>query len=121
MRMTRHVEPCGFFEPHIVDNESVTFPFADGISEPRRVGILRQRASVCEYLAVKMISLEQQNDKTRLLNDLPRRDVTVGIGHAVGDTMAVRPILAVVLLAFLVNLLRPGLHLNFNAVRGEIL
>src|SRR5262249_23559404 len=69
----------------------------------------------------EVIRLEQQDDKTRLLDNLPRSDVTVGIRHTVGDAVSIRPILAVVPLTFLINLLRPRLHLDLNAIRAEIL
>src|SRR6516225_3542765 len=112
MRMAGQIQPYTFFEADVIDDQSVTLPLADGISEPCGVRISRELASICEYLPVEVIRLEQQDDKTRLFNNLPRGDVTVGIRHTVGDAVPIRPILAVIPLTFLINLLRPRLHLD---------
>jgi hypothetical protein len=108
MWMAGEIEPCTFFEADSIDDQSVTVPFADRISEPRRLALIRQRPPIRENLPVVVIGLKQQHDETGLLNDLPRRLVTVRIRHTVRETAPIRPISAVVFLAFLVKLFGPS-------------
>src|SRR5205809_3723572 len=120
MRMAREIEPCLFLEADSIDDQSVTIPFADRISEPRRLAFLGQRPPIRENLPVVVVRLKEQHDQAGLLNDLARRGVTIGIRHAVWQTAPIRPIFAVVGLALLVKLFGPGLHRDFNAVGTEI-
>src|SRR2546427_12946573 len=120
MRMAGDIQPCIFLEADTIDDQSITVPFADRISEPRRLGLVRQGPSIRENLPVIVISLEEHDDKAAILDDLARRDVAVGIRHAVRETSPVRPILAVVFLPFLVNLLSPWLHQDFNAICAQV-
>src|SRR2546426_3989578 len=120
MRMAREIEPCLFLEADSIDDQSVTIPFADRISEPRRLAFLGQRPPIRENLPVVVVRLKEQHDQAGLLNDLPRRGVTIGIRYAVWETAPIRPIFAVVGLALLVQLFGPGLHRDFNAVGTEI-
>src|SRR5438093_2013277 len=120
MRMAREIEPRFFFEANSINDQAVTIPLADRISEPRRFALFGQRPPIRENLPVVVVSLKDQDDQARLLNDLPRRGVTISIRHAVRETTPIRPIFAVVGLAFLVKLFGPRLHRDFNAVSTEI-
>src|SRR5438128_12698016 len=86
MRMAREIEPSLFLEADSIDDQSVTIPFADRISEPRRLAFLGQRPPIRENLPVVVVRLKEQHDQAGLLNDLPRRGVTIGIRHAVWET-----------------------------------
>src|SRR5262249_8971280 len=112
--------PRLFFETNSINDQAVTVPFAHRISEPRRFALFGQRPPVRENLPVVVVSLKNHDDQARLLNDLPRRGVTISIRHAVRKTPPIRPIFAVVGLAFLVKLFGPRLHRDFNTVSTEI-
>src|SRR5438093_10662831 len=120
MRMAREIEPRFFFEANSINDQAVTIPLADRISEPRRFALFGERLAIRENLPVVVVSLKDQDDQAPLLNDLPRRGVTISIRHAVRETTPIRPIFAVVGLAFLVKLFVPRLHQDFNAVSTEI-
>src|SRR4030095_8445091 len=67
-----------------------------------------------------MIGLAQHYEQSRLLNDFPRREVAVEIGHTMWKAAPARPIFVVILLALHIEPLRPRLHLNLNAVGTQI-
>src|SRR5499426_2043897 len=67
-----------------------------------------------------MIGLEQHHDQSRLLNDFPRREVAVEIGHTMWNAAPARPIFVVILLTLHIEPLRPRLHLNLNAVGTQV-
>src|SRR5262245_44908696 len=100
MRMAGGIKPCRFLDANCFDNQCVPVPFADRISEPRRLAIIRQRPPVRENLPVVVIRLIQNRDEAGLLNDLSRSLVSIRIRHTVWKTASVRPVFAVVCLAF---------------------
>src|SRR5437763_4490477 len=114
MRMAREIEPCFFLEAGSIDDQSGTIPFADRISEPRRLAFLGQRPPSRENLPVVVVRLKEQHDQAGLLNGLPRRGVTTGVRHAVWQTAPIRPTFAVVGPALLVKLLGPVLTAEFS-------
>src|SRR5439155_497863 len=63
MRMPRIVKPALIVEADSIDDQSVAFPFANGISEPAWTRFRRKAAAVRENLAI-MIELLIQNHYT---------------------------------------------------------
>src|SRR2546425_1580758 len=96
MRMAVIVEPCFFVNAHCIDNQSVSVPFANGISVPGGIALLRQRTSVSEYLPVRVVGLEQHHKESWNLNDFTRSEVTVEVRHTVRETLPTRPVFGVI-------------------------
>ena len=68
-----------------------------------------------------MVCLEQHHEKSRLVKNFARCDVTIEIRHAVRQAASAGPVFGIVGETLLVKLLGPWLHRNFNAIRAEIL
>src|SRR5437899_11241671 len=63
---------CGKPAPVVVsdriDDECIALPFADGMSDPGRIGIRRMRSALHEDLPVVGFQFEQQHDEPPCLN-----------------------------------------------------
>src|SRR5260370_622946 len=90
------VQPRFVVNAHSVDNQSVSVPFANGISVPRGIAVLRQRTSIREYLPVGMVGLKQHHQESRALNDFARSEVTIEIRHALREAWPTRPLFCIV-------------------------
>src|SRR6516225_1375916 len=55
-----------------IHHQRIAFPTPDRVAQPRRLRVDRKLASVCIYLAVRVIRLVQDHDQARRLNDLER-------------------------------------------------
>ena len=117
-----HVEPGLAVLSDRFDDERVAFPVADGVAHPGRLCVLRERAAIGEDLPVNRARLVQDDHHVRRLHDLEAVGDVVLLGDAGWPAAHAGMILPVVLDAFLVDRLRPGLqrHLAWLQIRGEI-
>src|SRR5262249_1611520 len=70
LRMSRAVQPAEVIKTSGRDDESVTFPSPDGISEPARIGIVGKIAPVSKHCSMRAVRrLVHNHGQTRRLNN----------------------------------------------------
>src|SRR5262249_5582476 len=96
VRMAAIIEPRLFLDADSIDDQRISFPFADRVSVPRWVPLGRQWPSIGEYLSVGMVGLEQHHEQSRLVDDFTRREVAIEVRDAVRKTAPAGPVFGIV-------------------------
>src|ERR1700686_2466454 len=83
--MAVHIEPPDIIQAVGIDHQCVALPLADRVALVRRLRGLGERTSIHEDLAVLMIGLKQNRNRSWSLDNLAGREKRIEIHHAVPE------------------------------------
>jgi hypothetical protein len=115
------VQPADIIEAGSVDYKRVAVPPADRVTQIGGLRRLGERASIQEDLAVMIVFLIQNHDRSRGLNELNVHGNRVEIHDASRQATLGWSAFSVVLLALLIERLRPWLHRDVDPIDGEVI